>query len=151
MLENTFFQFFCKSLEDAVCTWLIFPPEKSGHEIFLEVFGCWCSLMVSFKVLPGDYLKAVDFPQKHQRGSRGCLGFTGLGWVLGGSVWPLEGTHVPAFWGSHRLLRPPLAPGSSGSLIGIGGALLFSFWLLSHFSEGSHCRENCVFYSCLIK
>lgn len=32
------------------------PPPKSCHEILLEVFGCWRSLTVSFKVLPGDYL-----------------------------------------------------------------------------------------------
>lgn len=82
VLESTFFQLFCKSIEDAVCTWLIFfSSQKSCHEILLEVFGCWRSLTVSFKVLPGDYLHAVGFSRNTSGAPEAALGV--WGWVLG--------------------------------------------------------------------
>lgn len=73
LLENTFPQLFCKSPEDAVCTWLIFSPQKSCHEILLDVFGCWHWVTGRFKVLPRGLSKSCWFPQKLQWDSRACL------------------------------------------------------------------------------
>lgn len=75
---------------------LCFPPEELPWNS--SGFGCWHRVTVRFKVLPGDYLKAVGFP----RNSTGIPGpalviCTGLGaWR---ECWPLEGTHGSALQG----------------------------------------------------
>lgn len=49
-------------------------------------------------MLPGDSLKAVGFP-RNSSGIPGPALVYKQGWVLGGTVWPLEGTHGSALQG----------------------------------------------------
>lgn len=58
-------------------------------------------------------------------------------------MWPLEGTHTPAFWASTSFCSAPLAPGSSGRLLGFGG--FFACFLASFpFQSERLCRESSV-------
>lgn len=59
---------------------------------------------LSFKVLPGEYLKAVGFPRNTSGTPEVALVM--LGWVLEGNLWPLEGTHAPAFWAATGFCTP---------------------------------------------
>lgn len=104
---------------------------------FFEVFGCWHSLTVGFKLLPGDYLKAVGFPGNTSGTPEAALAVQGWAGCSEGAcgLWraPMPQPQAAAL---------PLSLGVLREVFGILEVILFSFWLPCHFKQGSCCRED---------